>query len=608
MDRKSVIVLIVCGVLFMLWAQLTPKLYPPQPVTKTNVIAGATNAVAAGTNVPVPLESTATKPFTSPVPGAPEELLVMTNDVARYTFTSHGGGLKLVELLKYPESVSCAGKRGAATNRVATLNAQARQPVLALAGSDALAGDGVFKLSHFSGVWTDGTNNKTRAVEGVRAEKLLGTNLYLVNEFEIASNYLINARVRFENRTPHVLLLPMQQWVAGTATPLNPQDDETLVGLQWFDGRSSTKRDRSYFDNKTLGCFPGTPIHDYSAENLPVTWAAAYNQFFFLALMPKEPGSRLTATRFTLPPPSREEMAADPRALTNQFAIQVNLHHNATNLAPGQTLEREFLLYAGPKEYRVIERIAADQKNKLDDVMGYGGFFGFFSRMLLLSMNGLNALGLSYGLAIIAITVIIKLLFWPLTQASMRSMKRLQALQPQMKAIQEKYKDDPAKMNKKVMEFMKEHKVSPLGGCLPLLLQIPVFIGFFQMVQSAIELRGAQFLWACDLSKSDTIFIIPGIDFNVNPLPLLMGATMFWQAQLTPPSPGMDPAQQKIMKYFPMIFLVILYNYSAGLTLYWTVQNLLSIAQMKLTKATEEKKAAAPAKPAPTAPQPKKKK
>jgi YidC/Oxa1 family membrane protein insertase len=379
--------------------------------------------------------------------------------------------------------------------------------------------------------------------------------------------------------------------------------------LQWFDGRSSTKKDRAYFDNKTLGCFPGTPINDYKEDTLPVAWAAAYNQFFFLALMPKEPGSMLTATRFALPPPSREEMAADPRTLTNQFAIQVNLHHNATNLAPGQTLEREFQLYAGPKEYRVIERIAADQKNKLDDVMGYGGFFGFFSRMLLLSMNGLNALGLGYGMAIIAITVIIKLLFWPLTQASMRSMKRLQALQPQMKAIQEKFKDDPAKMNKKVMEFMKENKVSPLGGCLPLLLQIPVFIGFFQMVQSAIELRGARFLWACDLSKSDTIFVIPGIDFNVNPLPLLMGVTMFWQAQLTPPSPGMDPAQQKIMKYFPLIFLVILYNYSAGLTLYWTVQNLLSIAQMKLTKATEEKKTdVAPAKPAPAAQQPKKKK
>lgn len=199
-------------------------------------------------------------------------------------------------------------------------------------------------------------------------------------------------------------------------------------------------------------------------------------------------------------------------------------------------------------------------------------------------MNGLHALGLGYGLAIIAITVIIKLVFWPLTAASTRSMKRMQELQPQMKAIQVKYKDDPVKMNKKTMEFMKENKVSPLGGCLPMALQIPVFFGFFQMIQSAIELRGARFLWATDLSQSDTVFMLPGLDFPVNPLPIIMGASMFWQAQLTPPSPGMDPMQQKLMKYMPMMFLVFLYQQPAGLTLYWTVQNFLTIVQMKLTK------------------------
>jgi YidC/Oxa1 family membrane protein insertase len=112
------------------------------------------------------------------------------------------------------------------------------------------------------------------------------------------------------------------------------------------------------------------------------------------------------------------------------------------------------------------------------------------------------------------------------------------------------------------------------------------------MVRSAIELRGAQFLWACDLSKPDTLFYIPGVNFPFNPLPLLMGVTMLWQARLTPPSPGMDPTQQKMMKYMPLIFLFILYNYSAGLTLYWTVQNLLTIAQTKLTRAKDDSGAA----------------
>jgi YidC/Oxa1 family membrane protein insertase len=136
-----------------------------------------------------------------------------------------------------------------------------------------------------------------------------------------------------------------------------------------------------------------------------------------------------------------------------------------------------------------------------------------------------------------------------------------------------------------------------------MLLQIPVFFGFYKMLQSAIELRGASFLWACDLSQADTIWFIPFLnDFPLNPMPLIMGATMLWQARMTPISPGMDPAQQKIMKYMPLMFMFILYKMSAGLTLYWTVQNLLTIAQMKLTKAKNEPVATAPA------PAPKKKK
>lgn len=611
MDRKSVLVLAICGVLFLLWAQLTPRLYPPKPIVRSTNAPVATNGsvtTTATTNGSVPLEAARTPGFTPPRPSVAEELLVITNENARYTFTSHGGGLKQVELLKYPESVACGNK--GSSNRLVALNGDGQQPVLALVGNETVAGDGVYTLSRFSRTEpVPGATNQTRAVTGVRAEKKFANGLQVTKEFDFGANYLVNVRATLRNDSGQPLVVPSEQWLVGAATPLNLLDDEQFVGLHWYDGKSDTLIDRAYFENRTLGCFPGTPRSEYRTPNGPVAWATAHNQFFFLALIPKVPAAELTATKFPMPHPTREEIAAAPGARTNQYAYQVSLHYGQTNLAAGQTLERDFILFAGPKEYRTLERIGADLKNDLDRIMGYGGFFGFFSRLLLLSMNGLNSLGLSYALAIIVITIIIKLLFWPLTQASTRSMKRMQALQPQMKAIQEKYKDDPTKMNRKVMEFMKENKVSPLGGCLPLLLQIPVFIGFFKMVQSAIELRGASFLWACDLSRPDTIFTIPGIDFNVNPLPLLMGGTMLWQASLTPPSPGMDPTQQKIMKYMPLIFLFMLYNYSAGLTLYWTVQNLLSIAQMKLTKTTDDKKAApAPAPAAPVNPAPRKKK
>ena len=161
-------------------------------------------------------------------------------------------------------------------------------------------------------------------------------------------------------------------------------------------------------------------------------------------------------------------------------------------------------------------------------------------------------------------------------------MKRMAAYQPQMAEIREKYKDDKEKQNKRMMEFMREYKINPMGGCLPILIQIPVFFGFFTMLRSAVELRGAEFLWACDLSQSDTIAEIAG--FPINPLPMIMGVTMLLQARMTPVSPTADATTQKVMKYMPLMFIVILYNFSAGLTLYWTVQNMLSILQTKLTK------------------------
>ncbi|MCX6903451.1 MAG: YidC/Oxa1 family insertase periplasmic-domain containing protein, partial [Verrucomicrobia bacterium] len=351
----------------------------------------------------------------------------------------------------------------------------------------------------------------------------------------------------------------------------------------------------TWFDNKSMGgCVSGTsvprPLYVAGASN--VYWTAVYNQFFALAVLPSSNhiASKVLVHRVELPPlPFTGGKVLPP------YGYEASLAYPATTLAPGRALERHFTIYAGPKEYKTLSRIGQN----LDVVMGYGGFFGWFSKALLLSMNFLYLIIPDYGVVIILITVIIKLLFWPLTQASTRSMKRMQLLQPQMKLLQEKYKDDPAKMNKKLMEFMKENKVSPMGGCLPMLLQIPVFIGFYQMIRSAIELRGVRFLWAADLSRPDTIFIIPGLGFipffgipgtgpesglPINPLPLIMGVTMLWQARMTPPSPGMDPGQQKIMKYMPMMFMVFLYNFSAGLTLYWTVQNLLTIAQMKLTK------------------------
>jgi YidC/Oxa1 family membrane protein insertase len=586
MDRKSIIILVLSFVLLMLWYPLMNKLYPPKPLPpRTNSVATATNELAQGTNPPSVAASTSLPTPAAPValpvpPGTSEQTLVLSNDHARYIFTSLGGGLKIVELVRYPEAVSCQRKQAA--NKLASLNAAAPLPALVLRGGPAVEGDGVFQLSPMAG--------------GVRAEKALSHGLYLVKEFLPGSNYLLHATARLENRSAQPLALPAQEWVVGTATPMGPLDNEQWLGVYWYNGLKAEHVDASWFANRTLGCIPGRPRTQFLAGLNNVVWAAVHNQFFALAVVPSTnaPASQLVVNRIDLPTPSREELAANPKAITKPFGFQTSLIYPALTLPPGEKVEKQFSLFAGPKEYNTLAKLAGQFGNNLDLVLGFddrfgGRFTGFFAKALLLTMNGLHRLlNLGYGWTIILITIVIKLLFWPLTQASTRSMKRMQALQPQMKAIQEKYKDDPPKLNRKLMEFMKEHKVNPMGGCLPMLIQIPVFLGFYGMIQSAIELRGARFLWACDLSNPDTLFIIPVVNFPFNPLPLLMGATMLWQARLTPVSPGMDPVQQKIMKYMPLMFLFILYNFSAGLTLYWTVQNLLTIAQMKLTRAKDE--------------------
>jgi YidC/Oxa1 family membrane protein insertase len=576
MDRKSIIILIVCFILLMLWVPLVNRLFPPVHV------AASTN-VSARTQTNLSAEGTGTNGFTTPViseptlpapswirPTAPEEFKTLENDVVRCVFTSHGGGLKRVELLRYHDTVGRGKRTPAATNRFATLNRWAPVPALTLFGGSTLEDSTPFQLT------------KTEA--GLRAEKDLTNGLRLVKVFRLGTNYSLTATIRIENRSRQAVNLPLRELVVGTATPINRDEISRFLGVQWYDGESPQFVDSSWFDNRSfagcLGCVPAAPRTQYDSPGLSnVVWVATHSQFFTMIAAPETNALRLVARRVDLPPPTAEERAEDPRAAARPVGIEAAIVYAPVTLPPGQAIESHLDLFAGPKEYNTLAKLPKNQ----DLAMNFSKFFGWFAKALLLSMNGLHhALHLSYGLCIITITVIIKLLFWPLTQASTRSMRRMQALQPQMKEIQQKYKDDPRKMNQKVMEFYKENKVNPLGGCLPMLFQIPVFIGFYQMLQSAIELRGESFLWAYDLSQPDTVAMIYG--FPINPLPLLMGASQFWQARMTPASPSADPMQQKMLQYMPLIFVFMLYNFASGLALYWMVQNLLSILQMKLTK------------------------
>jgi YidC/Oxa1 family membrane protein insertase len=577
MDRTGIIVVSICALLLGFWFYETTKQEQarerwaqehPQ-VVSTNGTQPAANVSSAFAT-----PSVSASPFET---NAPEQTIVVTNDRVRYTFTSRGGGIELVELLDYPETVSARWKmKSSSTNEnFATLNAHAPVPVLTILGDTNLVGDGNFKL--------------TRTDYGVRAEKRLPDGLRLTKEFYFSSNDLVNASIRFENPSSNAITLPSQQLVVGTAAPMDADDTGFYVTAMWFDGANPQNCTVSYFNTNTttlFGLIHRTVKTEYREGSNNVDWAAAENQFFALLAMTKtnQPAQQILATPVMLPPLA--ENAPPP------MGIQTALVYPAQTISANSNFERQVVLYAGPKEYRTLAKIGDQFQNHADEAMnwgrGYISFWGvgtFFAKLLLAGMNWLHdVFHVAYGWTIVLITVLLRVAFWPLTAASTRSMKRMQALAPEVNALKAKYKDDPQKFTQKQMELWKKNKVNPMSGCLPMVIQMPVFFGFLAMIRCAIELRGAHFLWVTDLTKPDTIFVIPGINFPINLLPLLMVGVMVWQAHLQPASPGMDPSQQKMMRYMPLIFLLFLYNYSSGMALYMTISTFLGIVQMKLIR------------------------
>jgi YidC/Oxa1 family membrane protein insertase len=258
--------------------------------------------------------------------------------------------------------------------------------------------------------------------------------------------------------------------------------------------------------------------------------------------------------------------------------VRMVIAGNQDTLPPGGELVYKYRLYFGPKKLSLLKGIGYN----LDKSVNFG-WFDVLAKPTLWLLNFFYGFVKNYGIAIIIVTVLFKVAFWPITQKGMKSMKNMQKLQPKMVKIKEKYKDDPAQMNKEVMNLYKTYKVNPLGGCLPMVLQIPVFFALYKVLLQCIELRHAPFmLWITDLSAPDRLWIGLHIPYlgGIPVLTLLMGASMFIQQKLTPTTA--DPTQAKIMMFLPLIFTFMFINFASGLVLYWFVNNLLSIVQQQL--------------------------
>jgi YidC/Oxa1 family membrane protein insertase len=317
-------------------------------------------------------------------------------------------------------------------------------------------------------------------------------------------------------------------------------------------------------------------ISSATLDNAPLEWLGAENQFFTVLLTPANEKSIQHATFQcfnTREASGRVPPDAEPDIEAAAFFPEVHV-------PAGQSVTLNYSLYAGPKEYDRLNALG----NQQGEIMNYGMFEVLIVPMLFV-LHTFHVFVGSYGVSIILLTLLIKACTWPLQSFANRSGKRMQALGPKLKELQAKYKEQPEKLNTETFAMYREYGVNPFGGCLPALIQMPVFFSLYFMLQNAVELRGQSFLWVHDLTQSDTVasvtlpFAILGFTHLVlNPLPLMVTGLTMVMMRMTPQIG--DPQQAKIAQFMPLIFLFIFYNFAAALSLYYVINNCVSIIQI----------------------------
>ena len=265
----------------------------------------------------------------------------------------------------------------------------------------------------------------------------------------------------------------------------------------------------------------------------------------------------------------------------SKSSIRSVLSYKTINLMPGASYTTSSTIFLGPKDPDVLEKFGKSFATA-HDLGWFGWLAGPLEKLLKMSYGFVN----NYGVAIIFITLLIRIIFLPLTIKSMMSMKKMQSkmalMKPKLDAVKEQYKDDKTTQNSEIMKLYSKEGVNPLSslsGCLPMLVQIPVFVALYNVLLYSLDLRHSEFLWITDLSSPEMLFDIPGTGIPFRVLPLVMGISWFLTQKLTPPNPGADEFQTKIFQYMPIMFTVMFWGLPSGLILYWTISNVISIFQ-----------------------------
>jgi YidC/Oxa1 family membrane protein insertase len=506
------------------------------------------------------------------------------NSFVEVSFTDFGGSIREVAFKRYP----------AAQGRPDPFifNELHANPILAFVGTTGL--DRATRYDLVSK--TDSEIVYRTTLEG----RIEVTRRYVVSPDRGASTdpYVIHCETTLRNLDAKPSAAMRLALSIGTSAPSNALDNGLQLTTEYSNGSDQILVHRS--DLQASGGFPilGFGAHGtkpFVSGNGPVVWATVKNQFFASILTPDSPAAGIETRRVKL---LGELPDTDPRA----YGITGDVDFDVGPLPANGAATLGGDLYVGPKEYPRLANGDVFKKDQ-DRIMDFGNsVFRFCAAILLTGMTWIHRWVGNWGVAIILTTLALKTLFLPLTLSQSRTARRTQKIMPELKAVREKYKDNPQKQQAATMELYKKHKVNPVAGCIPMLLTIPFFFAFFRMLQSAAELRFAHFLWAHDLSAPDTVLTVaaPFIgSLNINILPFVLCGVAFVQMRLTP-QPTVDNAQMKIMKFMPLMFLVFYYSWSCALALYSTVNGLFMIGQQLVInrgKDTGDPADARPGKP-----------
>ncbi len=586
MDRTSWIAVIICTGLLFAWGwkqQKDTKAY--NEAQKIAAVEAARKAEEDKANNPEPA---VTPEEGSPAPVVPEidpnavkvETVELSNDKLVYQFTNQGAGIATVQLKDFNLKLNEDAEK-------VVINESSKYPIGAFSSGPKQFDQTVWSVSE-------------RTEDSVAFTTTTAANLTITKTYTLASEgqapYEVNLDISIENNNAGTFQTG-EAWYLylGAMAPLHKGEWAMQLGYFWkekdggFEYKNVDKFKKGFFSR---GGDKPSIIEAISSPD----WAGVNGQFFTTMLKLDEatpPGtSSIWGARFPV-----QLEGVDPESKSKFNAIEAAFAMPNISMNPGNVETRRYRIFTGPKQYTLLKDFDDERELAMnyDQIPIFGFLFGWAIRplasVLTSALHWMHGLGMMYGVAIILITIAIRILIWPVYAKSTRTMKRMSKLTPKMTELKEKYKDNPQKMNEETMKLYRNYGVNPLGGCLPMFIQLPVFLSFYRMLWSEVDLRHEGFLWVDDLSMPDTQFEIPFPFFGfssipINPLPILMAFTSFLQMALTPKTG--DKTQRMLFMLMPFIFLVICYNFAAGLSLYWTTQNIFSIFQTWLMNKLPE--------------------